>query len=95
MVETAIRPRRVRRATLTSQSEGALRQDIIEGVFTPGQRLTNLELAERYGVSATPLREALKTWSRSIRGSVSPSRQSREPTCTTLTRCSNCSRSRQ
>ncbi len=53
-------PRRVRRATLTSQSEGALRQDIIQGVFAPGQRLTSMELAERYDVSATPLREALQ-----------------------------------
>lgn len=52
--------RRVRRATLSSQSEGALRRDIIEGVFAPGQRLTSMELAERYDVSATPLREALQ-----------------------------------
>jgi DNA-binding GntR family transcriptional regulator len=45
---------------LTSQSEGALRKDIVEGVFAPGQRLTNIELSDRYGVSATPLREALQ-----------------------------------
>lgn len=32
----------------------------MEGFFYPGQRLTNAELAERYDVSATPLREALQ-----------------------------------
>lgn len=51
---------RVRRATLTSQIEEALRSDIIEGVLAPGRRLTAAELTERYDVSPTPLREALQ-----------------------------------
>lgn len=51
---------RVTRATLTSQVEEALRIDIVEGVLSPGQRLRAAELSARYGVSPTPLREALQ-----------------------------------
>jgi GntR family transcriptional regulator, carbon starvation induced regulator len=53
-------PKRVTRATLATQLEDALRVDIIEGVITPGQRLRAADLTARYGVSATPLREALQ-----------------------------------
>src|SRR5919106_1503563 len=53
-------PKRVTRATLATQLEDALRVDIIEGVLTPGQRLRAADLTSRYGVSATPLREALQ-----------------------------------
>jgi GntR family carbon starvation induced transcriptional regulator len=53
-------PKRVTRATLATQLEDALRVDIIEGVLTPGQRLRAADLTARYGVSATPLREALQ-----------------------------------
>lgn len=52
--------RRVTRATLASQLEDAIRIEIIEGVLTPGQRLRANDLTQRYGVSATPLREALQ-----------------------------------
>jgi GntR family transcriptional regulator, carbon starvation induced regulator len=52
--------RRVSRATLASQLEEAIRVEIIEGVLTPGQRLRANDLTHRYGVSATPLREALQ-----------------------------------
>jgi DNA-binding GntR family transcriptional regulator len=45
---------------LTEQVEDALRLDIIEGVFKPGERLRASELSERYSVSATPLREAIQ-----------------------------------
>jgi GntR family carbon starvation induced transcriptional regulator len=48
------------RATLTGQLENALRTDIIQGVFAPGERLRASELTGRYSVSATPLREALQ-----------------------------------
>lgn len=51
---------RISRATLTAQIEEALRVDILEGVLPPGQRIRAHELTERYGVSATPLREALQ-----------------------------------
>lgn len=51
---------RISRATLTSQLEEALRVDILEGVLRPGQRIRAHEMTSRYGVSATPLREALQ-----------------------------------
>ena len=51
---------RISRATLTEQLEEALRADILDGVFPPGRRLRAVEMSERYGVSATPLREALQ-----------------------------------
>lgn len=38
-----------------------LREDIITGVLGPGDQLVQESLAERYGVSRVPLREALKT----------------------------------
>lgn len=37
----------------------ALRQDILERRFLPGARLSRLALAENYGTSQTPVREAL------------------------------------
>jgi len=59
----------VRRATLPttgafrSKKEvvlDALRSAIIQGVFRPGERLVIDELAEQFGVSAIPVREALQ-----------------------------------
>ena len=38
----------------------ALRDDIQEGRYAPGDRVTELEVAERLGVSRTPVREALR-----------------------------------
>ncbi|WP_020188237.1 GntR family transcriptional regulator [Methylopila sp. 73B] len=35
-------------------------EDILNGAFAPGDRLDELSLAERYGVSRTPVREALR-----------------------------------
>ncbi len=40
---------------------GRLREDILTGVLGPGDQLVQESLAERYGVSRVPLREALKT----------------------------------
>lgn len=37
-----------------------LRQDIRDGAVNPGEALRQAELAERYGVSPTPVREALR-----------------------------------
>jgi DNA-binding GntR family transcriptional regulator len=59
-VVTRGRAGRISRATLTEQLEEALRADILDGVFQPGRRLRAIEISERYGVSATPLREALQ-----------------------------------
>ncbi|WP_218003311.1 GntR family transcriptional regulator [Nocardia concava] len=39
----------------------AIREDIIRGAYAPGQRLTEDALAESYGVSRVPVREALRT----------------------------------
>lgn len=38
----------------------AVREDIIRGVFAPGERLTEDALAARYGTSRVPVREALR-----------------------------------
>src|SRR5262245_2078621 len=37
----------------------ALRRDILERTFVPGEPLTEQDLSRRYGVSRTPVREAL------------------------------------
>src|SRR5207302_6660737 len=39
----------------------ALREQILAGEFTPGERMSELPLVERLGVSRTPLRLALAT----------------------------------
>ncbi|UGY94041.1 GntR family transcriptional regulator [Streptomyces gobiensis] len=39
----------------------AVRDDIVSGAFPPGARLTEELLAQRYGVSRVPVREALRT----------------------------------
>jgi DNA-binding GntR family transcriptional regulator len=46
--------------TLADQAYGALRQEIISGRLNPGERLTERHLAQRLGVSPTPIREALR-----------------------------------
>ncbi|GAB3261254.1 GntR family transcriptional regulator [Kineosporia babensis] len=38
----------------------ALRQDVLTGVLAPGSRLTEAALAERYGTSRVPVREAVR-----------------------------------
>ncbi len=37
-----------------------LRQEILQGILKPGQRLTQDEIAKRFGISWTPVREALR-----------------------------------
>lgn len=37
-----------------------IEQDIVTGRFAPGQRLDEVKLAERFGVSRTPIRESLR-----------------------------------
>jgi DNA-binding GntR family transcriptional regulator len=39
----------------------AIRDDIVDGFYPPGSRLTEELLAQRYGVSRVPVREALRT----------------------------------
>lgn len=49
----------VTRSTLRQQIAEALRDEVLAGRLQPGQEFTVKEIAEQYGVSATPVREAL------------------------------------
>ncbi|MEN0135633.1 MAG: GntR family transcriptional regulator [Rhodococcus sp. (in: high G+C Gram-positive bacteria)] len=45
----------------TGDLTSALRTAIVDGVYPPGHRLVQEELADRFGVSRIPLREAIRT----------------------------------
>jgi DNA-binding GntR family transcriptional regulator len=45
--------------TLRAEVVRRLEEEIVAGVWPPGSRLDEVQLAERYGLSRTPLREAL------------------------------------
>ena len=47
------------RGSMVSRIEAALLEDISAGVLAPGTRLDEVKLTERFGVSRTPVREAL------------------------------------
>ncbi|MEW6661019.1 MAG: GntR family transcriptional regulator [Bacillota bacterium] len=47
------------RSLLTEQVYLLIKNAIFEGVFKPGERLKEIELAEKLGVSRTPIREAI------------------------------------
>ncbi|MCX5342591.1 GntR family transcriptional regulator [Streptomyces atratus] len=49
----------VTRSTLRQQIAGALRDEVLAGRLQPGREFTVKQIAELYGVSATPVREAL------------------------------------
>ncbi|MFI2431191.1 GntR family transcriptional regulator [Streptomyces sp. NPDC018693] len=49
----------VTRSTLRQQIAEALRDEVLAGRLQPGQEFTVKEIADQYGVSATPVREAL------------------------------------
>ncbi|KAA0935864.1 GntR family transcriptional regulator [Streptomyces apricus] len=49
----------VMRSTLRQQIADALRDEVLAGRLQPGKEFTVKEIAEQYGVSATPVREAL------------------------------------
>jgi DNA-binding GntR family transcriptional regulator len=49
----------VTRSTLRQQIADALRDEVLAGRLKPGQEFTVKEIADQYGVSATPVREAL------------------------------------
>ncbi|WP_110945479.1 GntR family transcriptional regulator [Streptomyces avicenniae] len=49
----------IRRSTLREQLADALREEILAGRLGPEGEFTVREIAEHYGVSATPVREAL------------------------------------
>lgn len=49
----------VTRSTLRQQIADALRDEVLSGRLQPGREFTVKQIAEQYGVSATPVREAL------------------------------------
>ena len=49
-----------RRRTLADELRLALADDIVRGVLVPGAALDETELARRFGVSRTPVREAIR-----------------------------------
>jgi DNA-binding GntR family transcriptional regulator len=46
--------------SLTTELAFRIQEDILRGVLRPGERLYQEQLSERYGVSRTPLREAIQ-----------------------------------
>ena len=50
--------------TLTDETVRILRERLLAGDFAPGERLVEEQLAERFGVSRPPIREALRILSR-------------------------------
>jgi DNA-binding GntR family transcriptional regulator len=53
----------IERRPLFEQLADRIREMILAGDFEPGERLQEIELSARFGVSRTPLREALKVLS--------------------------------
>ena len=53
-------PTRIPRATFASIVGERIRTNVIEGVLPPGSQLNEVELAESFGVSRGPVREALQ-----------------------------------
>ena len=49
----------IRRVSVSQQIRAALRDRIVSLEFLPGQSLSRLDLAEEYGVSQTPVRDAM------------------------------------
>lgn len=51
---------RIKRSTLSSIVAERLRELVISGAYEPGSQLSEVELAERFGVSRGPIREGLQ-----------------------------------
>ena len=58
MIE-AVLDRQIAGDTLSERAAALVESDILGGAFAPGARLAIAELAERYGIGATPIREGL------------------------------------
>jgi DNA-binding GntR family transcriptional regulator len=57
---TALKPDPIGRTALAVEITNRLRQMILEGQLQPGEKINEKRLTEQFGVSRTPLREALK-----------------------------------
>ncbi|MGX0976906.1 DNA-binding GntR family transcriptional regulator [Roseovarius sp. MBR-51] len=57
---TALKPDPIGRTALAVEISNRLRQMILEGQLLPGEKINEKVLTEQFGVSRTPLREALK-----------------------------------
>lgn len=55
-----ILPERVDPVNLADEIAFRIEEDILEGVWRPGSRLTQKEICERFSVSRTPAREAIR-----------------------------------
>jgi DNA-binding GntR family transcriptional regulator len=67
----------VERKSLHDQLASHLRDMIMEGVFKPGERIQEQDLCDRFGVSRTPIREALRVLSAEGLLTVTPNRGAR------------------
>lgn len=74
---TPLSPLDPRGAVLGDEVYTTLSEAILDGTLSPGERLRDHELAERLGVSRTPVREALQRLARSGLIEVSPNRYTR------------------
>jgi DNA-binding GntR family transcriptional regulator len=50
----------VRRAVLREQVKDVLLERILDGIYAPGDRIVEIRLAEEFGLSQAPVREALR-----------------------------------
>src|SRR6202048_801593 len=78
----ALRPQTPRIQSLHQDTLSALRGLIVHGELPPGTRLTEAMLSERFSVSRTPLREALKVLSSEGLVEILPNRGARVVTLT-------------
>ena len=85
-------PRRGGNDTLVDLAYRSIRRDIIEEVLSAGEKLNLPLLCQRYGVSPTPIKQALNRlmMERLVEGS--PGRDTGSAGCTggRSTSCSNC-----
>jgi DNA-binding GntR family transcriptional regulator len=76
-MSTPFMPLESRGAVLGDEVYALLGEAILDGRLSPGERLRDQELAERLGVSRTPVREALQRLERAGLVEVSPNRYTR------------------
>lgn len=62
--DAALRPAPVQPQSLVDQIAARLGNDIVTGVYSPGERLKEQEIALRFGTSRAPLREAFRVLER-------------------------------